>query len=338
VTDYRSSTSLWRHRADSTFPPRDTVQRKFWLRKGGNLSAKAPDATEGTFTLNNVVKAGYGPRQFAADAAAYGTVIKSIPLDSHSYETVPVTQTLELLGKPVASFWVAPNHKNFLIGVRLFVVPSIGPEQILTTGALGVRQLVGPRPQRVDVDLGAVGAVIPIGSKLRLEVRNLDVQRPLAEDFFRRMPFYNTYQLVMHRASGSESWLQLDVRKMPGADIDTFSTTIDVTAPGQQAFKIRAMPEWKGGLYVVLLGFSGSELWLRPDIGTDVFLTIVNQPLLAGFAGLLDARGEGTCTLNFDLIKPLPLGLVGGYLQVAPTFLSSFGGFRAGAPYRLRFR
>lgn len=343
-TTYASPISLWRHRMDRAWPPPETSSKRLFLRGGARLTEQKPDFSEGFSSIKNQVATGYNARGFHRDLGLVGAVLKQIPLSNASFETPPFTETIEIAGNPKLSLGVLPNSTKFLLAARLVAVSPQNGEQILTTGALGVREAT----VRVDFELGALSTVIPAGYKLRLDIRNLDIIRPLTVDDFRRIPFFNTNEVRISHNGFATSWLDVNVRRRVMPDLATAETTISVTDPLPKQFFIRSSSEWKQSFYVVLLGASGqgppivfpngSILWMVTDVATDSFLQSVNGPVLNGFGGVLDADGGARCVLDFRAIAPLPLPIVGLFMQFAPTFFSWERGFEAGTPVRLRFR
>ena len=79
----------------------------------------------------------------------------------------------------------------------------------------------------------------------------------------------------------------------------------------------------------------GDLLWLRPDGLTTAALG--PNSLLPGFIGVLDAAGSASASMQFLPIAPLPPGLVGTNLHLAPLAFRG-GDLHAGAPVTLEFR
>lgn len=345
---YGSIRSLWRHRADSTWPPADTRAVRYYLRGNNTLTSAKPAADEGSDRIRNIVRGGYGPRQYQADGGALSEVLSRIPLSSVAFETAPLTQASEFAGTPQVSLAARPDHARFLLAARLCSVSPAKETQVLARGSCGVMQPNGPRPDRVEIRLFPVASVVPAGYRLRLEVRNLDIEKPFHVESFRRLPFFHTYRVDIDHHATSPSWLELRMRPDVRADAATTDETLEVSVPGRRRFEIRSAPAWRNAIYIMFLGLSGqgppqflpngSTLWLVPDVATHTFALAINRPILANFAGLLDATGSATCTMDLGLIAPLPSSLVGSYLHLAPLLFVQGDGWHAGTPLRIRFR
>ena len=345
--NYSDPTSLWRHRDEGAFPATESREQRYYLRFSGKLTTSKPGAGEALDVVDNQVAASYDARAFEANPRL-ASVVKKIPLSSIAYSTAPLAADLEFGCVPKVSVYARPNASKFLVAARLSVVSPNNKLRVLATGAIGIRQKAGPVPQRVVFSLSPTAFVVPAGHRLRVEIRNLDLQMPLNVESFRRAPFFNSSTVRLEHTKLHPSWIALSVRPRVKPEIMTADTTISVTNPGVQHFKIRSSAEWKNTFYVVLLGFSGqgppvrfpngSKLWMVPDQATVGFVQAINMPILANFGGVLDAQGSASCSLALGFLGKLPLGVVGSFVQVAPTFFTFDRGFEPGTPVRLRFR
>jgi hypothetical protein len=119
------------------------------------------------------------------------------------------------------------------------------------------------------------------------------------------------------------------------ADAPTLSTS----AGGTISFSLQAAPEAAGGFYLGALSISGSQPGLVAGPGTYVplnfdpitvvGLSLINGPVLPGFAGAFDASGQAA----FQLVLPPGSagGLIGQTLTVAAVIADAGGQLVAGS-------
>lgn len=98
---------------------------------------------------------------------------------SLTFDSAPITERLELLGRPRVALELSCDRPSALVAVRLCDVDPDGTSTLITRGALNLTHRDGhgsPAPlalgQRynVEFDLDVVGQVIPAGHRLRLAV------------------------------------------------------------------------------------------------------------------------------------------------------------------------
>ncbi|MCB9880317.1 MAG: hypothetical protein H6834_00880 [Planctomycetes bacterium] len=348
--EYGSPISLWRHRAYSDWPPASATTERLYLRELSGLTPSQPGATEGDSTVQNTVAANYGPSEFVADKGELAKVELQIPRSTSSFTTAAFAADIEYACIPKFSLFVEGASKDVLLGARLIVVDGT-TERVLASGGIAVEFVTVPSSQRVDFELSPVATLVKKGQKLRIEIGNYDVQTPdrIGGAVFRRIPCFASFTAHVKHNASQLSWVELATLPMVPPSLESAETTISVTSPQAKTFTIRSSSEWKDALYVILLGFSGegpakvfpdgSELWFTPDDGTFAFVSAINLPMCANFAGVLDANGEATCTLNLGLLNgTIPLSLVGGNITIAPTFFTFTRGFQGGMTARLRWR
>ncbi|MBM4059997.1 MAG: hypothetical protein FJ265_02725 [Planctomycetes bacterium] len=348
-TDYLSSTSLWRHRADEQFTPLAATVATFHLRQGGALSAAAPTTSEPPDSVQHTVPPGYDLAAWRADGAGQNVALAltRMPLSRHQYTTAPFAVATEIAGIPELHLEVTPFQPRFLLAARLEVVPAAGTPQLLAVGGIGVRQPGGPVPATVRIELGATACVVPAGAQLRLSVQNHYLTMAAATETFRYMPCFVGSRVDVEHRPGASSRLLLPLRAEPALDVTTAATQIALAAPAPIAFTVRSSPARAGGIYWILGSLLGQgppmvwpggvRLYLLSDALTASLIGAAGNPMLPGFVGALDPEGEGTATLLLGPLAPLPPALAGWRVHLAPLALHA-GATLAGAPLELEFR
>jgi hypothetical protein len=295
--------------------------------------------------IRNTVAKGYNARQYFADGGRVATVQGRIPLRSRTFESVAFAQAAEFVGSARVSLAVVPDQPAFLVAARLLAVSPTDKVQVLATGAFASRQ--GSKLSRIEFDLRTSAAVVPKDYRLRLEIRNQHIDRPLDNDVFQWLPSFSAYTVKVRHRPSALSWIELHERRFVVPDLATESSVISITSPQRHDFTARSSPDWQGSVYIVFVSLSGqgpvqalpsgSELFLTSDEATRAFALAVNRPLLVRFAGILDKTGAASCRLDLGLIAPLPVFLTGMSLHLAPLIYDEQRGWHAGAPTRLRF-
>ena len=348
--EYASPISLWRHRSYSAWPPSGVTSEKLYFRASGGLDAEQPTLSEGQSKVDNVVLANYAPVDFVGDGGEITKVEAKIPRSTIVFTTSAFAKDVEYACIPKLSLYVESLSSNIVLGARLVVVDGTS-ERVLASGGTAVDFQSVPASRRIEVTLSPLASIVKAGQKLRIEVSNYDVQTPdrSGGSVFRRIPCFESFTVNVRHNALHQSWLELASLSMVPPSLESAETTISVTSPAAKTFTIRSSNDWKDALYVVLLGFSGegpakvfpdgSELWFEPDEGTYAFVTAINLPVCANFAGVLDANGEASITLNLGLLNgQIPPSLVGSSITVAPTFFTFTRGFQGGMTARLRWR
>ena len=346
---YLSATTLWRQRADTSFPPPDLVSTRFYLRQGAALSTQAPSGQETPETITHSVPAGYDLAAWRADGAGQNLALAlaRMPLSQAVYETAPLAVDLELAGSPQLRLELSPQQGKFLLAARLESLVPGNAAQLLSHGGLGVRQAGAPQPATLEIRLGATACVVPAGARLRLTLQNHYLSKAAATDAFRYLPFFSNAQVAIEHRPGAASWLALPLRPFVRVDVATASTELSLAAPAPVAFELRSSPAQAGAAYWLLASLTGqgpalplsSSAWLHlaPDALTLAFLDATNSPLLPGFAGVLDASGRAHASMALGALAPLPTALQGLRLHVAPVLLQG-NELGAGAPIALALR
>jgi len=345
---YLAGGNLWRHRADTSFPPPDATDVVWHLRSGAALAANAPSTAEPAEVVSHVVPAGYDALAWLADGSGQNlaTVFARIPQSAHAYTTPPLAVDTEVAGIPRLQLEVTPQQQRFFLSARLECVTPTGLVQLLSIGHSGFRQQNGPAPARVEIELRATNALCLAGSRLRLTVSNHALNRPASVDVFDYMPQFSSYAVALEHSAARPSRLFVPVRPFVGIDCATSTTSLPVANAGPVTFSLRSSSGQAFGLYAVLASLSGqgpaftlpggAPLFLVPDPVTDLFAGAANSTALQGFLGTLDAAGSASATLDLRALGAQLAPLRGLHLHLAPVALWG-NRIEAGAPRMLRF-
>lgn len=344
---YTDPTSLWRHRADASLPPEDASTSRLFLRAGGALSAQAPTTSEPPQRVTHQVPPGYTALQWgqSGGGTAVTPTLNVTPLSEHVYTSAPFAEAVEIAGLPTLELAVTPMSPRFFVAARLDLIPPGGGAVTVGRGAAGERQPGAPAPTTMTIGLDLLDVVVPAGARLQLRVRNHYIVNTPQGEYFHTMPYLSNYVVDVEHRPGALSFVDLPLRHAVELDLTTATTELSASAPAPVAFALRSAPAWASSIYFVAMSLSGQgpalplpggdQLWLRPDGFTTAALG--PNPLLPGFIGLLDADGAASASMQFLPAAPLPAGLVGTNLHLAPL---AFRGadLRAGAPVTLEFR
>jgi predicted acyl esterase len=171
--DAAETAGYWRN--ERQWPPEDR-RDQVWHLDAGRLSPQpgsgGAESWSGPWRVGGQVPqwdtAGWGSADTAAD-------------DRHSliFETGPLTEPLEILGKPAADLVVSVDRPFGHVAVRLIEVSPEGEGRLISRGLLNLAFRDGfsqPSPVpvsvpiRAKIELRATSAVIPAGYRLRLAV------------------------------------------------------------------------------------------------------------------------------------------------------------------------
>jgi predicted acyl esterase len=349
ASGYLNGSTLWRHRADASFPPANVTPAVWHLRQGGQLTAAAPTANEPPELVQHTMPAGYDLQAWRADGAGANVAqaLARMPLSSFSYTTPPFAADAELAGVPSVQLEVTAQQARFLLAAQLEVVPPSGSAQVLANGGRGVQLATGPGATTVAFELSAVDCVVPVGARLRLSVRNHYLVKPAALEGFRCIPAFVPSIVAVEHRPGMLSTLTLPMRPQVGLDAATAATALDLAQPVPVAFTLRSAATFAGSPYLLLgslLGQGpttplpgGDPLHLWFDSLTSSLIGAAGNPLFHGFVGSLDAAGGATATLDLAPVAPLLAFLSGWRVHFAPVLVQG-SSIVAGPPLEILLR
>ena len=333
AAEYLTGLTLWRHRADATFPPANATSAVWHLRQGAQLTSAAPTSNEAPEVVQHVVPAGYTLQNWRTDGAGGNLplALSRLPLSSFSYTTPPFAQDEEVAGMPQLQLEVTAQQARFVLSARLEIVPASGAAQVVAQGGIGVRLASAPATTTVTIEMSATDFVVPAGARLRLSVRNHYLVKAAAIESFRCMPVFTSSSVAVEHKPGMLSRLTLPMRPSVGLDASTPATTLDLAQPAIVPFTLRSSPAFAGSPYVLLgslLGQGpatplpgGDTMYMWFDGLTSSLLDPTPNPLFPGFLGTLDAAGTASASMNLSPIAPLPLGLSGWRVHFAPALI-----------------
>jgi len=344
---YTDPTSLWRHRADDSLPLQPSSTSRLFLRAGGTLSAQAPMTSEPAQRVSHQVPPGYTALQWgqSGGGTAVAPTLNVTPLFEHVYTSAPFAETFEIAGLPTLELAVTPLHPRFFVAARLDLIPPSGGAFTVGRGAAAERQPGGPSPTTLSLGLDLLDVVVPAGARLQLRVRNHYIVNTPQGAYFHTMPYLSGYDVDVEHSPGALSFVDLPLRPTVELDLTTAATELSVSAPAPVGFGLRSAPDWASSIYFIAMSLTGQgpavplpggdRLWLQPDGLTTAALGA--NSLLPGFVGVLDADGAASAAMQLLPAAPLPAGLVGANLHLAPL---AFRGadLRAGAAVNLELR
>jgi predicted acyl esterase len=349
AAEYLTGSTLWRHRADASFPPANVVPTVWHLRQGAQLTTAAPTATEPAEFVQHTMPAGYDLQAWRADGAGSNVslALTRMPLSSFSYTTPPFVADAEIAGAPSVRLEVTAQQTRFVLSARLEMVPASGNAQVIAQGGTGVRLANAPTTTTVAFDLSATDCVVPAGARLRLSVRNHYLVKAAAIESFRCMPTFVPSTVAIEHRPGMLSRLTLPMRPQVGLDASTAATTLDLATAAPISFALRSSPAFAGNAYWLLGSLLGQgpaiplpggdvlHLWF--DGLTSDLLNAAGNPLFLNFVGTLDANGSAQATLDLRPVAPLPSILSGWRVHFAPV-MAQGGVVVAGPPLEIGLR
>lgn len=188
----------WDHVGVDTLPATDVETRTFYLRTGGALADDAPEQQDTHANVNNVpLNLDYTLRSALADNME--GVPEALAREVTTFESDLLAEPAEILGAPVARFYMLPNRPSFQVHAELFDVGPGGGETLITQGHYGMRTADPGRHVTVEIELRTIGYRLETKHRLRLGVSNYNTTYafPYFEPFCARLYHDNTYPSVV---------------------------------------------------------------------------------------------------------------------------------------------
>ncbi|MFK7740414.1 MAG: CocE/NonD family hydrolase C-terminal non-catalytic domain-containing protein [Planctomycetota bacterium] len=311
---YLDPQTEWQHRQVEHWPMPPT--QRLFLRAGGALTAQAPTAMEVGPTIEHRVATGYDIVDFAGDNLNPAVVSTSIPLVAHSFDTPPLPEPRELLGRTVVELDVTTTGADCQLQAALLDVAPGGASRFVTCGVSALRNAAAGR-HHLRIELGDVGYVLQQGHRLRLSLENVNLRRQPGHVHYFVAPDFDDVDIEVMIDPAFEPFVDLPLT-LPGSSlVPRFGRA---TASGGFLHELTLEGEAlrAGSSYQILLGISGSAPgipwgpWIVPvaaDALTSTGVLLTNTPLLQQFAGTLDVDGRAAATLAIPpSIAPLLLG------------------------------
>jgi hypothetical protein len=315
--------SIWEHRRSPTWPPAGTSQT-FYLRGNRSLTAVPPPAPEVGVNLNHVVPAGYSAQEYVAQGAgeAPARVFARITRLAFDYDTVPMPQPMELVGRSGVELHVGDTTGTFQLSASLFHVEPGGAEHPITIGTEG-RRGTAPGAQLLRIELADCAHVIPAGNRLRLRLLNLADHQAPSYRRVRYVPYFTSTNTTVRVEPGAASRLVLSLRPYE-TNLRPRLGVASVAAGINHGMSLNGGPARAGFLAVTLLGQSGEApgiplpglppLPVQIDALTQLGLLSLGTPAFPDFLAVLNASGRATPTLR------VPPAAAGALLGLRFTF------------------
>ena len=214
-------------------------------------------------------------------------------------------------------------------------MPPTGLPKLLTAGTHGVRG--GTAGQHdVTVVLDDVGAIVPAGHRLAVELTNLPIYPFAHVTFTRWVPCFVPSDTTVHIDPTTPARISLPQRPRTHAFVAPRFRPIAATSP-VASWNVSGGASRAGQYYMVMLSQSGYSpgtsfapevIPLNLDFWTYAVAAAPTGPFFPGFSGLLDADGKATATLDLTGV-PLPPGVIGLRFTMAVLGIDG-GGFWGG--------
>ena len=178
----------WEHGDLNALPPGDVETRVLHLRSGGKLTVEAPPGPDTHANVaNRPLKSDYTLESAIDDDMA--GVPEGLAREVVSFEAEPADGPVDILGAPVARFYMLPNRPFLQVHAELYDVGPDGEETLITRGHYGTRTARPASHVTVLIHLRAIGYQVAPGHRVRLDVSNYDTVYafPYFEPFYARL-------------------------------------------------------------------------------------------------------------------------------------------------------
>ena len=175
----RESSGLWR--AETQWPPRDSVQQVLYLDRGALVDE--PEAA-GVDSFEYFASVGTTGGLWSA-GVPFGLPGDQRPDEALSlvYDTAPLTEDLAILGRPVAVLHVASSASVMGFVVRLCEVGPDGSSHLIAKGILNATRrdsfsdpipLLPDEVVRLEIPVDTTGWIFTKGNRIRLSISSAD--------------------------------------------------------------------------------------------------------------------------------------------------------------------
>ena len=340
---YTAATSLWAHAYDADLPPIDHTTLRLFATDSGTLDPIEPISSSQVTRIDHVVAAGFDAAnwlQYPESRTLAGT-LAAIPLSERTFD-IELSAEAQLQGAPHARVHVTPSGAHFTLAAILSArLPGASSFAMLSHGGRGLLDADPHGASDVEIELSSIAARLPVGTTLRLTLRNHWLTEPPHARGLVTVPMFDDVTLdITHGAGADATWLELPILPRANVSLETARDGIDVGRPEQVPFRLEAGAEHAGWHYLVVASASGqtpatpvldSELPLVVDGITMAFGMMVSSPELVRFAGLLDPAGAADPILDLRGVATLPIELVGTRLTFAAWLWDDFNDLRSAA-------
>ncbi|MBL9079617.1 MAG: hypothetical protein JNL08_19090 [Planctomycetes bacterium] len=292
--------TIWEHRTSTQWPP--AIANARWHCVGTQaLQPLPPNAQNFTNVIQHVVPAAYDVFDYVAQGAglAPNAVTANIAPSQEVFTSQPLTEAIEILGRPQVRLTVDDTTGNFQLTAVLAHQDPAGGSHWITAGTEGTRTGIAGT-HIVTIDLGDVAQVVPAGNRLVLRIQNLaDINGPNSRRI-RMVPYFDSTQTTLLVGPGIDNWVDVPSRPYQAALLPRLAT-VSATAGIAHPLQLRGGATRAGQDYLLALGVTGEapgflldgvQVPMNFDAFTGLGLTLVNTPILPNSAGVLDAAGN----------------------------------------------
>lgn len=334
--------TIWEHRSATTWPT-PLGNHRYHLVGTQGLSDLPAAAVDNSNVVTHVVPAGYDVFAYVAAGSglAPGAVTANIAPSTETFVTLPLTEAIEILGRPTVELTVQDSTGLFQLTAVLAHQDPAGVVHWITAGTAGHRSGVAGN-HSMSIEMTDVAQVVPAGDRLVLKVQNLaDINGPNFRRI-RTVPYFTSTTTRILVAPANDNWLDVPTRPYQAALLPRLAH-VSVAGGFLHTMDLRGGALRAGQDYLLALGVTGEapgftlngvQVPMNFDAFTNLGLLVVNTPILPAAAGLLDAAGNATPGFSLPAgLAPIFLGLrftftgliydAGGLLQVVggPTSL-----------------
>jgi hypothetical protein len=340
---HTSPSSGWAHALEATWPPAGLATSTWYLHSAGpqrTLTELPPTTSEPAFTVSNTkTNPSYDLLAFCADDRSPSALTAAIALDNEVFRSLPLSTDLELIGRARFHATVDASAGDFLITAALYAISPAGSRRLITTGTHG-RKGASPGVHALAIECDDVGFVLPAGYRLQLEVRNLALCDYPGNVFVRWTPSFVNSATAVRIDPATPARLELPIRPRPHAFLTPRLHFGRAASGFAHGLRVLGGPSRAAQPYLVLMSFSGygpgtlfgTELApLNLDALSVLVATAPTAPLFPGFAGVLDASGSATATVDLSTLV-LPPELLGLRFTNAVIGLDGTGALWSGGP------
>ncbi len=313
----------WVHAVEAAWPPAGTTTTILFLHSSGpqkTLTSSTPVLAEPAVTVSNVLlNPTYDVLDFGADNRSPAALTAAIALDNEVFASQPFGTGIEILGRPRFVATVDATAGDFLVTAALYAIAPGGARRLITTGTHGLKGGL-PGVHSLAIECDDVAFVLPPGFRLQLELRNLAICDYPGNVFVRWTPSFVPAATSVRIDPVSLARVELPIRPQNHAFVTPRLHFGSAAAGFVHNLRVIGGPARAGQPYLVLLSASGHGpgTVFGPElvpVNLDAFTYLVAAspipPLFAGFAGVLDANGLATATLDVlsIVLPPEVLGL-----------------------------
>jgi len=299
-------TTVWEHRTSTQWPP--AIANTRWHFVGTQaLQPLPPIAQNLTNVINHVVPAAYDIFDYVAQGAglAPNNVTANIAPSQEVFVSLPLTEAIEILGRPQVKLTVDDTTGNFQLTAVLAHQDPAGAIHWITAGTSGVRVGVAGT-HLMTIDLVDVAQIVPAGDRLLVRIQNLaDINGPGSRRI-RVVPYFDSTQTTLLVGPGVDNFLDLPQRPCTAALLPRLAHVS--AAPGfAHHLDLHGGAQRAGQSYLLAFGVTGEApgflldgvpVPMNFDAFTGLGLTILNTPILPNSAGVLDAAGNASTGLQ----------------------------------------